>query len=80
MISQQMSTTSFICDQFSLPIYSQACGLLVTAQDLGYEITEDELAGELQALETIEFSGQISGEVSPEEFEGVFGWFPTLRV
>ena len=49
--------------------------LQVSAEDLGYEISEEQLASEMRAHNTGEPVDQAILEVRPDEFEPVYRWF-----
>jgi len=69
-----------ICNQidFLLPTDPQSVrGLQVRPQDLGFEISEDELAGELREHPAGVLPDQTIPEFDPDQFEIVYRWFLT---
>jgi hypothetical protein len=49
--------------------------LQATPQDLGYEVNEEELAGEMLAQLQRSPVDQTAPEIDPEEFETIYHWF-----
>jgi hypothetical protein len=67
-----------ICNPFAFllgPHPRSARGLQVRSQDLGYEIGEDELAGELGGHPAGGLADQTIPEIDPDEFETAYQWF-----
>jgi hypothetical protein len=67
-----------ICHPFAFllrPHPQSVRGLQARSQDLGYEISEDELARELCAFAAGQLVDQTIPEIDPDEFETVYQWF-----
>lgn len=75
MNTNTLANNTMIRNLFSLPIYIPQSQLEIAAQELGYEINEDEVANELGVQLPKDVSWQPIPEVEPEEFETVYGWF-----
>ncbi len=75
MNTQTLANNTMIRNLFSLPIYIPQSHLEISAQELGYEINEDEVANELGTQLPEKVSWQPIPEVEPEEFETVYKWF-----
>ncbi|HZD56732.1 MAG TPA: hypothetical protein VE136_08425 [Anaerolineales bacterium] len=67
-----------ICNPFAflLPPHPQSVrNPQVRSKDLGYEIGEDKLAGELCERPAGGLVDQTIPEIDPDEFEAVYRWF-----
>ena len=67
-----------ICNPFAFllgPHPRSVRGLQACSQDLGYEISEDELARELCAFAAGQHVDQTAPEIDPDEFETAYQWF-----
>jgi hypothetical protein len=67
-----------ICNPFAFllgPHPRSARGLQACSQDLGYEISEDELARELCACAAGQHVDQTMPQIDPDEFETAYQWF-----
>ena len=60
---------------FSLPVIMTRPQIEFTAKDLGYEIDEEEIAGEMFRQNTQFSLGSDTPEIAPEEFETIYGYF-----
>jgi hypothetical protein len=77
MFTHNFATTQIKTGFFVFPIAALEGSLRVTAQDLGYEIDQDELAaGMAVAAETqSEPITDATSAVAPEDFETIYTWF-----
>lgn len=75
MITQAYIKTTHICCFFSLPIYTPISTSGISPKDMGYEIDEDELAGEMLAPLPACFQDSPAPEIDPDEFEAAYNWF-----
>lgn len=66
---------AFICSLLSWPLFFPECAIEVSAQSLGIEISEEELASELRNGTGIDLPDQPAPEIEPQEFEAIYTWF-----
>jgi hypothetical protein len=73
-----LSKPQLICNPFAFllrPPPRSVRGLQACSQDLGYEISEDELARELRACAAGQLVDQAILEIDPDEFVTAYQWF-----
>jgi hypothetical protein len=78
MIFPVLVKPQLICNPFAFllePHPQSGHRLQARSQDLGYEISEDELAGELRAHPGSQIVDQPIPEIDPNEFETAYQWF-----
>jgi len=75
MTDRTLVTTSMACNLFSLQVLLTENTMEVTAQSLGYEIDEEELADELRSETCADCLDQPAPQIEPEEFETIYTIF-----
>ena len=75
MNTQAIVKSTLIWNLFSLPLCLPMSAIEISPQDFGYEINEDELAGEMLVQLPDDLLGQTPPEVDRDEFESVYKWF-----
>jgi hypothetical protein len=75
MLTHELPRITTLENPFTFLLSTQECARQITAQELGYEFKETELAEEMTAQLQSQTAGQAFHQLEPDEFEAVYSWF-----